>query len=100
MNAAPGEAAGTATASVAPAVQASGMDVPLREWLLLVLALLASAALLWAISGEPLVAAGFAGGIVAIGALVRVAVRLRPTEVVAEPAAPDPPAYASGLGGW
>ncbi|MES2300885.1 MAG: hypothetical protein V4521_02235 [Pseudomonadota bacterium] len=40
---------------------------PWRDWALLGGAVAASAGLLWGVSGQPLVAAGFLGGVSAIG---------------------------------
>jgi two-component system cell cycle sensor histidine kinase/response regulator CckA len=49
---------------------------PWREWLLLGGALVATAVLLWAVSGEPVVAVAFAGGALLLGGALRLALRL------------------------
>jgi two-component system cell cycle sensor histidine kinase/response regulator CckA len=46
---------------------------PWREWLLLGGALVATAVLLWAVSGEPVVAVAFAGGALLLGGALRLA---------------------------
>ena len=63
--------------------------VPLRDWLLLGTTALASAGLLWGISGQPLIAAGFIGGIGTIGAILRLVVRPAQAEAAPDFAAPD-----------
>lgn len=63
--------------------------VPLRDWLLLGSTALASAGLLWGISGQPLIAAGFIGGIGTIGAILRLVVRPAQAEAAPDFAAPD-----------
>ena len=69
----------------------SGAAVSRRfpDWLLVGAGLAASLALLWFVTGEPLIVVGFAGGIVAIGAVMRV-IAARPAPA-AEPglALPD-----------
>ncbi|MDT0507641.1 response regulator [Novosphingobium sp. MMS21-SN21R] len=62
---------------------------PLRDWALLGGAVVASAGLLWGVSGQPLVAAGFLGGVSAIGAVLRLVIRPAPAEAAAEFAIPD-----------
>jgi two-component system, cell cycle sensor histidine kinase and response regulator CckA len=63
--------------------------VPLRDWLMLSGAVAVSAAALWGISGQPLLAAGFAGGVTVIGAALRVLLRPRQDAVTEDFAAPD-----------
>jgi two-component system cell cycle sensor histidine kinase/response regulator CckA len=62
---------------------------PWREWLLLGGALVATAVLLWAVSGEPVVAVAFAGGALLLGGALRLALRLRPQVAAPDFAAPD-----------
>ncbi len=62
---------------------------PWRDWALLGGAVVASAGLLWGVSGQPLVAAGFLGGVSAIGAVLRLVIRPAQAEAAAEFAIPD-----------
>ncbi|OYZ35402.1 MAG: hypothetical protein B7Y31_11115, partial [Novosphingobium sp. 16-62-11] len=62
---------------------------PLRDWLLLGGAVIASAGALWAVSGEPLVVGGFLGGVGVIGAALRLAYRPARAAVTPDFAAPD-----------
>ncbi|MFM6829565.1 MAG: ATP-binding protein, partial [Novosphingobium sp.] len=62
---------------------------PWRDWALLGGAVAASAGLLWGVSGQPLVAAGFLGGVSAIGAVLRLVIRPARAEAAAEFAIPD-----------
>jgi two-component system, cell cycle sensor histidine kinase and response regulator CckA len=50
-------------------------SVPLRDWLVLGGAIAASAGALWTLTGQPLLAAGFVGGVGVVGALLRVMTR-------------------------
>lgn len=50
---------------------APATGTPLRDWLLLGGSVLASAGAIWAASGQPLLAAGFAGGVGVLGAGLR-----------------------------
>lgn len=67
--------------------EAAGVQV--RDWAMLGGAMVASAGLLWGISGQPLVAAGFLGGVGAIGAALRIVFRPGRPEAVPDFAAPD-----------
>lgn len=80
--------------AVPPATQ----TVPVRDWLTLGGAVAASAAAIWGISGQPLLAAGFVGGVGVIGALLRLAVR--PGQVADEPdfAIPDWTVTSAAIG--
>ena len=62
---------------------------PLSDWALLGGALLGSAALVWFVSGQPLIAAAYAGGVFALGGIGRVLIRTRAPAPVAEFAQPD-----------
>ena len=62
---------------------------PAGDWALLGGALLGSAALVWFVSGQPLVAAAYAGGVVALGGLGRVLIRTRAPAPVPDFAQPD-----------
>lgn len=62
---------------------------PLRDWLLLGGAVIASAGALWAVSGAPLVVGGFLGGVGVIGAALRLACRPAHVSTPAEFATPD-----------
>jgi two-component system cell cycle sensor histidine kinase/response regulator CckA len=62
---------------------------PAGDWALLGGALLGSAALVWFVSGQPLVAAAYVGGVVALGGLGRVLIRTRAPAPVADFAQPD-----------
>ena len=74
-----------------PALAAESDDsrAPAGDWALLGGALLGSAALVWFVSGQPLVAAAYAGGVFAFGGIGRVLFRTRAPEPVAEFAQPD-----------
>ena len=61
----------------------------LSDWALLGGALLGSAALVWLVSGQPLLAAAYAGGVFALGGIGRVLIRTRAPAPVAEFAQPD-----------
>ncbi|MCB2059785.1 MAG: response regulator [Novosphingobium sp.] len=61
----------------------------LPDWLLVGAALVASLALLWFVTKQPLVVAGFGGGLIAIGALVRVVAQQRSPAAEPELALPD-----------
>lgn len=76
-----GSGSETATATEAPA--------PLRDWLMLGGAVLASAGVLWTVSGQPLLVAGFVGGVGVIGAALRLAFRSPQVAAEAEFAIPD-----------
>ena len=62
---------------------------PAGDWALLGGALLGSAALVWFVSGQPLIAAAYAGGVIALAGIGRVMVRTRAPAPVAEFAQPD-----------
>jgi two-component system cell cycle sensor histidine kinase/response regulator CckA len=61
----------------------------LREWVLLALTVMASTAMLWAVSGQSALAAAFVGGIAVLGVALRLALGLRREAPVEELAAPD-----------
>lgn len=63
--------------------------IPLRDWLMLGGAVAASSAALWGISGQPLLAAGFVGGVAAIGLALRLAIRPGQREAEQDFAIPD-----------
>lgn len=63
--------------------------IPPGDWLLLGAALAASAGLVWLVSGEPVVAAGFAAGVLAFAAVGRVVLRPRAAAAPAGLALPD-----------
>ncbi|NLR71356.1 response regulator [Novosphingobium sp. ERN07] len=62
---------------------------PLRDWLMLGGAVVASGAALWAVSGQPLVVGGFLGGVGVIGAALRLAHRPQRTAAPTDFAVPD-----------
>ncbi len=62
---------------------------PLRDWLVLGGAVAASAGLLWSVSGQPLIAGGFAAGALVIGAGLRLIARPVVAQEVAEFGIPD-----------
>lgn len=62
---------------------------PLRDWLMLSGAVVVSGAALWAVSGQPLVAGGFLGGVGVIGAALRLVHRQQRTVAPVDFAAPD-----------
>ena len=70
-------------------MSASAPSRTLPDWLLVGAALAASLALLWFVTEQPLVVAGFAGGLVAIGALMRVLTARRPPPAEPSLALPD-----------
>ena len=70
-------------------VDAGMPAAPPADWALLGGALLGSAALVWFVSGQPLVAAAYAGGVFALGGVARIALRTRAPAPVAEFAQPD-----------
>lgn len=70
------------------AAGSSGL-APMRDWLLLGGAVSASAVVLWNASGQPLVAAGFVGGVAAIGAAIRLFLRPAQADSSPEFALPD-----------
>ena len=71
------------------AVDPGDSPAPAGDWALLGGALLGSAALVWFVSGQPLVAATYAGGVFALGGLGRILIRTRVAAPVAEFAQPD-----------
>lgn len=71
--------------SVSPCAEAA----PLRDWLLLGGAVVASAGALWGLSGEPLLAGGFVGAVGVLGAGLRLARRPVDGTAPAEFAVPD-----------
>jgi len=76
-------------ALLSPAGDEASASAAPGEWLLAAGALAATAAAVWVASGEPLVAAGFAGGVVAIAAVARVAIRPRAAATPVDYAQPD-----------
>ncbi|MCX7285048.1 MAG: response regulator [Novosphingobium sp.] len=68
---------------------ASTSAAPLRDWLALGGAVIASAGALWAVSGQPLVIGGFLGGVGVISAALRLVYRPSPGAVAADLAVPD-----------
>ena len=69
--------------------QAASPAAPLTDWVLLGGAVALTGALIWAVSGEVLVAAGFAAGVIGLGVLARTVVRPRADAPVAPFAQPD-----------
>lgn len=69
--------------------QAGAGRAPWRDWLVLGGAVAASTGLLWSVSGQALIAGGFAGGALVIAAALRLVVRPAAAPVVAEFATPD-----------
>ena len=63
--------------------------VQLRDWAMLGGAVIASAGLLWGVSGQPLVAAGFIGGVAAIGTALKLVLRPARVEPAQDFAVPD-----------
>lgn len=53
----------------------TGAGTPLRDWLMLGGAVVASTGLLWGVSGEPLITGGFLGGVAVVATALRFAVR-------------------------
>ncbi|MFM2371764.1 MAG: hypothetical protein RIS85_1486 [Pseudomonadota bacterium] len=53
----------------------TGAGTPLRDWLMLGGAVVASTGLLWGVSGEPLIAGGFLGGVAVVAAALRLVIR-------------------------
>ena len=69
--------------------EAGKQSLPRSDWLLIGTGLLASLILLWFITGQPLVVAGFGGGVLALGALIRSFALREPPLREAEYALPD-----------
>ncbi len=74
----------TMSAGAAPSRQ-----IEVADWLLVAAALAASSLVLWLITREPLVVAGFVGGSAALGALARILARAQPAPREPELALPD-----------
>ncbi|BEU99899.1 response regulator [Novosphingobium olei] len=66
-----------------------GRRLPWKDFAAIALGILASAGLLWWVSGEAVAAIAFLSGIVLVGALVLAVLRLRPEAEVPDFAAPD-----------
>ena len=75
--------------SDALAVEPATSPAPVGDWTLLGGALLGSAVLVGFVSGQALVAAAYAGGVLALGGIGHLMMRSRPTAPVAEFAQPD-----------
>jgi two-component system cell cycle sensor histidine kinase/response regulator CckA len=71
------------------AAEAVAQPAPVREVLLIALAVLASAGALWLVTGQPVVAAAFTGGVMVVALLVRLGFALRPEPELPEFASPD-----------
>ena len=69
--------------------EAGKQSLPRSDWLLIGAGLLASLILVWFISGQPLVVAGFGGGVLVLGAVGRSIAQREPVQHVAEYALPD-----------
>ncbi|MCY1671325.1 response regulator [Novosphingobium sp. SL115] len=67
----------------------SAARTPLRDWLMLGGAVAGSAGLLWGISGEPLIAGGFLGGVAVVASALCLAVRPGRAAAAVDYAEPD-----------